>query len=62
MLSENKQLKYNNDETYEEHEEGNAVDAMHILHPTGMWSLRISFFDVEVFGQLSQDAHRCIII
>lgn len=57
MLSENKQFKYDNDKPYEEHEEGNAVDAMHVLHPFGMRSIGISFLYVEVFGQLSQYAH-----
>lgn len=57
MSFENKQFKYNNDQSYEEHEQGNAVNPMHVLHPTGMWSLRIPFLYVKVFGQLSQDTH-----
>jgi hypothetical protein len=57
MFSENKQLKYDNDQPYEEHEKGNTVDPVHVLHPPGMWGLGISFLYVEVFSQLSQDAH-----
>ncbi len=57
MFSEHKHFKHNNDQSYEEHEQGDTVDAMHVLHPPGVRSLGISFLNVEVFGQLSQDAH-----
>lgn len=57
MLSKHKQFKYDNDESYEEHEEGNAVNAMHVLHPPGMRSLGVSLLYVKIFGQLSQYTH-----
>ncbi len=53
MFPEHKHFKHNNDQSYEEHEQGDTVDAMHVLHPPGMRSLGISFLNVEVFGQLS---------
>lgn len=30
----------------QEHQNGNAVDAMHIFHPLSPWTVRVGFFDV----------------
>jgi hypothetical protein len=62
MFFQNEQLKYYDDQCYDEHEEGDAINTMHVFHPLGMWSFRISFPDKEVLGQLSQNAHdRCCL-
>jgi len=31
---------------------------MHILHPFAVGCIGISFFDIQVFGQLSKNAHK----
>ena len=41
----------------QEHENGNAIDAMHIFHPLAMWCVRVTFFYVEIFCYLIPDAH-----
>jgi hypothetical protein len=41
------------DKRSQEHKNGNAVNAMHIFHPSCVWSIRVSFFYVEIFGNLS---------
>lgn len=40
-----------------EHENGNAVDAMHIPDPLGIRSIGVLFFEVEIFCYLLPKAH-----
>ncbi len=42
---------------YEEHQEGDAVHAVHVLDPLVAWLVGVSFFDVEVFRYLSPKTH-----
>jgi hypothetical protein len=42
-----------NDEAEKKHENGYAVDAMHILHPCTVRGIGISLFDVKVFRDLA---------
>ena len=53
----NEQLYDDNDQRHQEHQDGNAVDAVHVLHPLCARRMGISFFDIEVFGNLSQNTH-----
>jgi hypothetical protein len=58
MSSEKNQPDCNYDHCQQEHENGNAIDAMHITHPFTMWCIWVSFFDVEIFCKLSPYAHK----
>lgn len=62
MFPQYKQLKYNNDQCYQEHEQGNAIDPMHVLHPSRMRSPGIPFLNVEIFGQLSPYTHNTYLL
>ena len=42
----------------QKHENGYAVDTVHITHPFTMRCVRISFFDIEVFCNLSPNSHK----
>jgi hypothetical protein len=41
-----------NDQTKNEHENADAVDAMHVLHKPCFGPVRIRFFNVEIFCYL----------
>ena len=45
-------------QTYQKHKNGNAVDAMHIAHPFTMRCIRVPFFNVEVFCNLPPYSHK----
>lgn len=44
----------------QEHEDGNAVDAMHIFHPLAVRCVRVTLFYVEIFCHLPEYAHLCL--
>jgi hypothetical protein len=46
-----------NDQPYQEHEYGNAVDPMHVSHPLRIRRIRIPLLDIEIFSYLSPDSH-----
>ena len=54
---EDDQPRYDNENRNNKHDQRDTVHAMHIFHPPGAWLIRVSFFDVEVFGYLFPDAH-----
>jgi hypothetical protein len=62
MFFENEQLKQQDYNPRQEHENGYPVDPMHISHPLRVWRIRIPFFDIEVFGDLSSDSHRAKLL
>lgn len=47
-----------NDQTKDEHENTDAVDAMHVLHKPGFRSVRVRFFNVEIFRYLPKYTHK----
>jgi hypothetical protein len=47
-----------NDQTKDKHENTDAVDAMHVFHKPGFWTVRIRFFDVEIFRYLPEYTHK----
>jgi len=49
--------EYNNQDTDEEHENGNPVDRIHIANPAVGWFIRILLADVEIFGQFAEYTH-----
>jgi hypothetical protein len=57
---EKKPHKDDND-TGQEHKNGNAVNAMHITHPPGIGRIWVSFLNVEIFCDLSQYTHEEVI-
>jgi len=58
MSPEKNHPDYNKDQTQEKYKNGNAIDPMHIAHPFAMRRIRISFFDIQVFCQLSPYSHK----
>jgi len=46
-----------NQDTDQEHKNGNPVDTIHIADPTICWFIRIPFPDVKVFGQFAKYSH-----
>jgi hypothetical protein len=47
-----------NDQTKNEHENTDAVDAMHIFYKPCFRSVRVRFFDVEIFRYLPKYTHK----
>jgi len=60
MFFEKNKPDCNNDHRQQKHENGNAIDAMHIAHPFAVRCIRIFFFDIEVFCYLAPDSHRSL--
>jgi hypothetical protein len=58
MFFENEKLKQQDNDPRQKHKDRNPVDPMHIPHPLRVRRIRIPFFDIEVFGDLSSDSHR----
>jgi len=54
----NEQLNQQNDQSNEEHENGNPVDPMHVPHPLRIWRIGVPLFNVEVFFNLPPDTHK----
>ena len=52
MPFEENDFNNNNNQRHQKHENGNAVDAMHVLDPTRVRSIRVPLFDVQVFCNL----------
>jgi hypothetical protein len=53
VFTKNGQLQnhyYNRDD---EHKQRNPVYAMHVLHPLRIWLVRVSFFNIQVLGNLT---------
>lgn len=46
-----------NDQCKKKHEDGNAVDAMHVFYPAVAGGAWIFLFQVEVFCQLPEHTH-----
>ena len=46
-----------NQQTNQEHEDGNPVDRIHVTDPTACRFIRISFPDIQVFCQFAKNAH-----
>jgi hypothetical protein len=42
-----------NEETDQEHKDGNPVDRIHVTDPTVRWLIRIPFPDIQIFGQFA---------
>jgi hypothetical protein len=47
----------NHNQREQEHENGNAVDTVHVFHPLAVRCVRVTLFDVEIFCYLIPDAH-----
>ena len=56
MMPEHQPVDHNNDRD-QKHENGNAIDPMHILHPLRMRCVRITLLDVEILPDLSPNSH-----
>jgi hypothetical protein len=52
-----KEPNRNDNQTHQEHKNGNAINAVHISHPSAMRRIRISLFQVEIFSELPPDSH-----
>jgi len=57
MMPENGELQDHDNDGYDEHEQGNTVDAVHVFHPLRVRLIRIAFFNIQVFSYLSPDSH-----
>jgi hypothetical protein len=49
--------EYNNQDTDEEHENGNPVDRIHIPYPAVRRLIWILLTDVKIFGQFAEYTH-----
>lgn len=58
MSFEKKHPDNNNDDPDQEHENGNTVNAVHVPHPFAVGRIRVSFFDIKVFGYLAHHSHK----
>src|ERR1700761_8085295 len=58
MMFENKKFQQQNDQSHQEHENGDPVDPMHIPHPLRIRCIRIPLLDIKVFLDLSPNSHR----
>jgi hypothetical protein len=47
--AEKKEFYQHNQQRYQEHENGDPVNAMHVFHPLGIGLGRIFLFDIKVF-------------
>lgn len=57
LLPEKKHLHQNNDQRYQKHKYRYPVYPMHVPHPLRMRRVWVALFDIEIFRQLSQEAH-----
>ena len=57
MFFQDKNPDENNDQARQEHENGYAVDAVHVFHPPGIWGFGVPLDKVKVFCDLSEYAH-----
>jgi hypothetical protein len=51
-------LNDDNNDGEQEHQQADAVNAMHVAHPPAFWRIRILFFEVEVFCDLLPYTHK----
>jgi hypothetical protein len=58
MMFENEYLDQQNDQSNEEHENGNPVDPMHVPHPLRIRRIGVPLFNVEVLFDLPPDTHK----
>ena len=57
-----KQFDSENDKAEQEHEDADTVDIVHVANPFFFWTVRVFFFQVEVFRYLFPDSHICKVI
>gem|GEM_PF-4202341 len=57
MTCSGQQLNSENNKADNKDEETDAVYAMHVTNPFAFWTIRVLFFQVEIFGYLAPDAH-----
>jgi hypothetical protein len=62
MFFEEKEFHQNDNQCKKEHENRNAVDTMHVSHPTAMRCIRISLFDIKIFCYLTENSHKFKIL
>jgi len=62
MFFEKNQPDNNKNQPQQEYENRNSIDAMHITYPLTMRCIRISFFNIEVFCNLSPYSHKTIFV
>jgi hypothetical protein len=51
-------FKRKNDQAKYEHENTDAVNAMHVFYKPGFWTAGIRFFNVEIFCYLPKYTHK----
>jgi hypothetical protein len=51
------QAKKDDEDTNQEHENGNPVDPVHIFYPGAGWFVWISFNDIKIFSNFAQYTH-----
>jgi hypothetical protein len=56
-VPEKKEFDQQKEQGKEEHENRNPVDPVHIANPFALGCIGVFFADIEIFSQLTQDAH-----
>jgi hypothetical protein len=57
ILFKHYKLEKNYNERNQKKKDGKPVDPVHVFHPLRMRRIRISFFQVEIFGDLAKKTH-----